>query len=93
MARIKANITIDEDIWRRCKVLSDKFSVINWSEIAEVSFLETLILLEEVIKEAPQDKESSDQMVDRVLLYFQAKYHKSLAEVYSTKAQVKFLDT
>lgn len=92
MGKVRPGVTVDEDIWRRCKALSDKFSVINWSEIVEASLVETLIILEEVIKEVPQDKKSSDEMVDRVLLYFQAKYHKSLGEVYSAKSKTKLSD-
>lgn len=92
MSKIRPGVTVDEDIWRRCKALSNKFSVINWSEIVEASLVEFLVLFEDIIREVPQDKESSDEMVDRVLLHFQSKYHKSLGEVYDVKSRSKLSD-
>lgn len=92
MAKVRPGVTVDADIWRRCKALSDKFSVVNWSEIVEASLIEFLILFEDVVREVPQDKETSDEMVDRVLLHFQSKYHQSLSDVYSAKSRVKLSD-
>lgn len=89
MARVKANISVDSDVWKRCKALSDRLPFINWSEIAEASFMVYLVMFEEVIGEMPDDAEGAEIVIQKILLHLQSKYYEALSDVYAAPQSVQ----
>lgn len=90
MARKRINLTVESEVWRRCQELAIRFPFVNWSEIAENSFLQILVLFDEVLQiddeSQPKDVES---MTERMLLHFQANYHSTLSDAYQTVIDYK----
>jgi len=90
MTRKRINLTVEAEVWRRCQELAIRFPFINWSEIAENSFLQILVLFDEVLQiddeSQPKDVES---MTERMLLHFQSRYHSTLSDTYQTVIDYK----
>lgn len=81
MSKKRVNLTIDADMWKRCQQISAQYDFVNWSEIAETSFLQILVVLDRAAK-AHQQGETVESITDQMLLYFQSQYHEALSETY-----------
>ena len=59
--RCKVSLTLNPDLWARCKEKGEEYGL-NWSQIAEETFLAVLLQLEQienVVKSVPSDLEAS----------------------------------
>ena len=86
--RVKANITVDADLWERCKAISDQDPFFNWSLIAETAFRQVL-MLRDLVFEASSDGKDVQGMTDAMLLKFQSIYYETLSDTYENISQYK----
>ena len=59
--RCKVSLTLNPDLWARCKEKSEEYGL-NWSQIAEEAFLAVLLHLEQIentVKSVSSDLEAS----------------------------------
>ena len=59
--RCKVSLTLNPDVWARCKEKGEKYDL-NWSQVAEEAFLAVLLQLEQVeniVESVPPDLEAS----------------------------------
>lgn len=93
--KVKANITVDADLWERCKSVSEQDSFINWSQIAETAFRQVLVLRDQILQ-AHSDGKGVEGMTDAMLLQFQSVYtetvidaHKNVADYKATNSETR----
>lgn len=86
--KVKANISVDADLWSRCKAVSEEDSFFNWSQIAETAFRQVLVLRDQVLQAHSEGKDLQG-MTDVMLLKFQSIYSQNVSEAYENVAEYK----
>ena len=86
--KVKANITVDADLWERCKAVSDEDPFFNWSQIAETAFRQVLVLRDQVLQAYSEGKDVQG-MTDVMLLKFQSIYTKTVSDAYDNASEYK----
>ena len=86
--KVKANITVDADLWERCKAVSEEDSFFNWSQIAETAFRQVLVVRDQLLQAHSEGKDVQG-MTDVMLLKFQSVYSQTVSEAYENVAEYK----
>jgi len=86
--KVKANISVDADLWSRCKAVSQEDSSINWSQIAETAFRQVLALRDQILQ-AHSDGKDIEGMTDIMLLEFQSVYSQTVFDARKNVAEHK----
>lgn len=75
----KVTLSIDSDVWKRCQVLSNRVSFMNWSELAELSFNSILDAFEPSLT-LLADGHQPQEVVDQIVKQLDFTYHEMLLE-------------
>ncbi len=86
--KVKANISVDADLWARCKAVSEEDPFFNWSQIAETAFRQVLVLRDQVLQAYSEGKDVQG-MTDVMLLEFQSVYSQTVSDAYENVAEYK----
>jgi len=90
--KVKANISVDADLWIRCKAISEEDSSINWSQIAETAFRQVLALRDQILQ-AHSDGKDIEGMTDIMLLEFQSVYSQTVFDARKNVAEHKAVNS
>jgi hypothetical protein len=86
--KVKANISVDSDLWARCKAVSEEDPFFNWSQIAETAFRQVLVLRDQVLQAHSEGKDIQG-MTDVMLLKFQSIYTQTVSDAYENASEYK----
>ena len=86
--KVKANISVDSDLWARCKAVSEEDPFFNWSQIAETAFRQVLVVRDQVLQAHSEGKDVQG-MTDVMLLKFQSIYSQTVFDAYENVAEYK----
>lgn len=82
MAKKKVTLSIDQEVWARCQVLS-RTAGANWSEVAEQAFTKVADIVDELLASHPnvQSSESIQAFREDSLALLESHYQKAVEQV------------
>jgi len=82
--RKKITLTVDAAVWERCQNLSSRLPFMNWSEMAEISFVSILDVFENSLN-LLIDGHQPQEVVDEILKSVDVQYHEMVLEAKKSK--------